>query len=124
MTLRLRIALLFCATALGSAGATGFLLVAEARRHAAGELLQKQLLFAQNRAFALAYNLELAARELVRLSQRREVDPTDNDPEPEAVLLESTHANSTLFNAGLLIYDAHGHCFAAQPASPDCPQGE
>ncbi len=120
MNLRPRIALLSCLTALGAASATGLLLVAESRASAAAELLQKQLLLVQNRAFALGYNLELATRELVRLSQMAEVDLTDNDLKPEAALLAHAHRNSTLFNIGLQIEDAQGRCLWSEPASPDC----
>jgi signal transduction histidine kinase len=120
MNLRPRIALLSCLTALGAAGTTGALLVAESRAHAAEELKQKQLLLVQNRAFALGYNLELASRELTRLSQMAEVDLSDNDLKPEAALLAHAHRNSTLFNIGLQILDAAGRCLWSEPASPNC----
>jgi signal transduction histidine kinase len=120
LVLRTRIALLFCLTAVCAAGATGVVLVGESRAHAAEELLQKQLLFAQNRAFALGYNLELATRELVRLSRMAEVDLTDNDLRPEATLLAHAHRNSTLFNIGLQIEDASGRCLWSEPKSPEC----
>ena len=100
MSLRLRIALLTCLTSVGAVGVTGALLIAESRKHAAAELQQKQLLLVQNRAFALGYNLELASRELVRLSHMAEVDLSDDDLRPEATLLAHAHRNSTLFNIG------------------------
>ena len=121
MSLRLRIALLTCLTSLAAVGVTGALLIAESRSHAAAELQQKQLLFVQNRALALGYNLDLATRELTRLSQMAEVDLSDNDLRPEATLLAHAHRNSTLFNIGLQILDAGGRCLWSEPASADCP---
>ena len=121
MSLRLRIALLTCLTSLAAVGVTGALLIAESRSHAASELQQKQLLLVQNRAFALGYNLELATRELLRLSAMAEVDLTDDDLRPEATLLAHAHRNSTLFNIGLQILDASGRCLWSEPASADCP---
>ena len=120
MSLRLRIALLTCLTSVGAVGVTGALLIAESRKHAAAELQQKQLLLVQNRAFALGYNLELASRELVRLSHMAEVDLSDDDLRPEATLLAHAHRNSTLFNIGLQILDAQGRCLWSEPASADC----
>jgi len=121
MSLRLRIALLTCLTSLAAVGVTGALLIRESRSHAASELQQKQLLLVQNRAFALGYNLELATRELLRLSAMAEVDLTDDDLRPEATLLAHAHRNSTLFNIGLQILDASGRCLWSEPASVDCP---
>jgi hypothetical protein len=120
MSLRVRIALLTCLTSLTAVGATGAWLIAESRAHAAQELQQKQVLLVQNRAFSLGYNLELASRELVRLSQMAEVDLGDNDLRPEAALLAHAHRNSTLFNIGLQILDAAGRCLWSEPERGEC----
>jgi signal transduction histidine kinase len=118
--LRPRIALASCLAALVSVGVTGALLIAESRSYSAQQLSQRHLLLVQNRAYALGDSLEIASRELVRLSQMAEVDLTDNDLRPEATLLAHAHRNSTLFNIGLEIEDATGRCLWSEPASDQC----
>jgi signal transduction histidine kinase len=121
MKLRPRIALVSCLVALTSVGLTGALLIRQSRAYATEELLQRQLLLAQARAFAVGDELETASRELVRLSQMAEVDLTDNDLRPEASLLAHAHRNSTIFNIGLQILDSSGRCLWSEPASEACP---
>jgi len=118
--LRPRIALASCLAALVSVGITGALLIAESRSYSKEQLSQRQLLLVQNRAYALGDSLEIASRELVRLSHMAEVDLTDNDLRPEATLLAHAHRNSTLFNIGLQIEDAAGRCLWSEPASDQC----
>jgi signal transduction histidine kinase len=118
--LRLRLALVSCAVALVATGATGALLVQRSRVYSTEQLLQKQQLLAQNRAFALGDSLDVALRELTRLSHMAEVDLSDNDLRPEAQLLAHAHRNSTLFNIGLRIYDATGRCLWSEPKSRGC----
>src|SRR6266478_3362624 len=120
MKLRPRIALVSCLAALLSVAATGVLLIRQSRAFSAEELSQRQLLLVQNRAVALDDSVELATRELVRLSHMAEVDLTDNDLRPEATLLAHAHRNSTLFNIGLQILDASGRCLWSEPASIEC----
>jgi signal transduction histidine kinase len=120
MRLHLRLALVSCFVALLATGLTGALLISEARREGAAQLLQRQQLLAQNRAFALGDSLEVALRELVRLSNMAEVDLSDDDLRPEAQLLAHAHRNSTLFNIGLRIHDASGRCLWAEPDSQPC----
>jgi len=119
--LRPRIALVSCLAALASVAVTGTLLLAQSRADAARELRSRMQLLAQNRAFALGDALAVATRELSRLSQMAEVDLGDNDLRPEATLLAHAHRNSTLFNIGLQIEDAQGHCLWSEPAQPGCP---
>jgi signal transduction histidine kinase len=121
MKLRPRIALVSCLAALVSVGATGALIIRQSHSYALDDLLQRQTLLVQNRAFALGDALDVAARELTRLSKMAEVDLTDNDLRPEATLLAHAHRNSALFNIGLQIEDASGRCLWAEPSSPDCP---
>ena len=120
MKLRPRIALVSCLVALVSVGATGALLIRQAGSYSRRELLQRQALLVQNRAFALGDSLDVAGRELTRLSHMAEVDLTDNDLRPEATLLAHAHRNSTLFNIGLQIEDASGRCLWSEPFSPAC----
>jgi len=120
MKLRPRIALVSCLVALFSVAATGVLLIQQSRAYSAEELSQRQLLLVQNRAFALDDSVELATRELVRLSHMAEVDLTDNDLRPEATLLAHAHRNSSLFNIGLQILDASGRCLWSEPESTEC----
>jgi signal transduction histidine kinase len=120
MKLRPRIALVSCLVALFSVAATGVLLIRQSRAYSSEELSERQRLLVQNRAFALDDSLELATRELVRLSHMAEVDLTDNDLRPEAALLAHAHRNSTLFNIGLQILDATGRCLWSEPASTEC----
>ena len=121
MKLRPRIALVSCLVALISVGVTGWLLIRQSRAWSAQELLQRQTLMAQTRAFAVGDALETASRELIRLSQSAEVDLTDNDVRPEAALLAHAHRNSTIFNVGLQIVDKAGRCLWSEPAAAGCP---
>ena len=75
----------------------------------------------ENRAFSIGDSIDVAVRELSRLSHMAEVDLTDNDLRPEASLLAHAHRNSTLFNIGLQIVDANGRCLWSEPASAECP---
>src|ERR1700737_1007604 len=109
MKLRPRIALVSCLVALTSVGVTGALLIRQSRAYSSEELLQRQLLLAQTRAFAVGDELETASRELVRLSQMAEVDLTAHD------------RNSLFFNIGLQIVDGGGRCLWSEPASDACP---
>ena len=121
MKLRPRIALVSCLVALISVGVTGTLLIRQSRAWSAQELLQRQTLMAQTRAFAVGDALETASRELIRLSQSAEVDLTDNDVRPEAALLAHAHRNSTIFNVGLQVVDKAGRCLWSEPAAAGCP---
>lgn len=120
MKLRPRIALVSCIVALASVAATGALLIRHSRTYGQQELIERQLLLAQNRGFALSDSVDVAAQELTRLSHMAEVDLTDNDLRPEATLLAHAHRNSTLFNIGLQIEDSTGRCVWAEPASVNC----
>src|SRR6266851_1604569 len=120
MKLRPRIALVSCIVALSTVGVTGALLIRQSRAYAQEQLLKTQTLLAQNRAFALGDSLEVASRELTRLSHMAEVDLTDNDLRPEATLLAHAHRNATRFNIGLQIEDAAGRCVWSEPASDEC----
>ena len=120
MKLRPRIALVSCVAALASVGTTGFLLIRHSHSYEEQELLNRQLLLAQNRGFALSDSIDVVARELTRLSHMAEVDLSDNDLRPEATLLAHAHRNSTLFNIGLQIEDSTGRCLWSEPASVDC----
>ncbi len=120
MKLRPRIALVSCIVALSTVGVTGALLIRQSRAYSREQLLMTQTLLVQNRAFALGDSLEVASRELTRLSHMAEVDLTDNDLRPEATLLAHAHRNSTLFNIGLQIVDAAGRCLWSEPASDQC----
>src|SRR6266851_9100755 len=120
MKLRPRIALVSCIVALSTVGVTGALLIRQSRAYSREQLLMTQTLLVQNRAFALGDSLEVASRELTRLSHMAEVDLTDNDLRPEATLLAHAHRNSTLFNIGLQILDAAGHCLWSEPATEAC----
>ena len=121
MKLRPRIALVSCVVALTSVGVTGALLIRQSRAWSADELLQRQTLMAQTRAFAVGDDLETASRELIRLSRSAEVDLTDNDVRPEAALLAHAHRNSTIFNVGLQVVDNAGRCLWSEPAAAGCP---
>src|SRR5258708_14018311 len=120
MKLRPRIALVSCIVALSTVGVTGALLIRQSRAYSREQLLMTQTLLVQNRAFALGDSLEVASRELTRLSHMAEVDLTDNDLRPEATLLAHAHRNSSLFNIGLQILDASGRCLWSEPESTEC----
>ena len=59
-------------------------------------------------ANALERHLRLLSAELQRLADRPEVDLLDASMRPEQELLDSAHRNSTLFDQGVAIVDAHG----------------
>ncbi len=120
MKLRLRLALVSCVVALVAVVLTGAVLIRQSRAYSTEQLLQKQELLVQNRAFALGDSLDVAVRELIRLSHMAEVDLSDNDLRPEAALLAHAHRNSTLFNIGLQIEDASGRCLWSEPAESSC----
>lgn len=121
MTLRPRIAIVSCVAALTSVGVTGALLIRQSRAYSEQDLLDRQTLLVENRAFALRDSVQVAANELTRLSHMAEVDLTDNDLRPEAMLLAHAHRNSVLFNIGMQIEDATGRCLWSEPASTECP---
>jgi signal transduction histidine kinase len=100
-----------------SIGATGAILIYESASHTAVELEAKHLLLAENRAFALRDNFEILENELFRLAQRPQIDFGDNNPLPEAQLLELTHQNSVLYNTAVLLLSDDGECVYAVPES-------
>ena len=59
MKLRLRLALVSCVVALVAVGLTGAVLIRQSRAYSTEQLLQKQELLAQNRAFALGDSLDV-----------------------------------------------------------------
>jgi signal transduction histidine kinase len=81
--------------------------------------MREHLLLAENRAFALRDNLEILEGELARLAMSPHVDLSDQDPAPEAQLLEDTHLHSVLYNTAVLLVSADGECIGAVPDRPE-----
>jgi signal transduction histidine kinase len=119
VTLRTKLSLLLCALLMLSIGLTGAVLIYESAEHDRTELFAKQRLFAETRAFALRDNFIILENELERLAASPQVDLTDENPRPEADLLESAHANSVLYNTAVLFVSPGGDCVGAVPDRPE-----
>jgi signal transduction histidine kinase len=119
VTLRTKLSLLLCALLTLSIGLTGAVLIYESSEHDRTELFSKQRLFAETRAFALRDNFIILENELERLAASPQVDLTDENPRPEADLLESAHANSVLYNTAVLFVSPSGDCVGAVPDRPE-----
>ncbi len=102
-----------------SIGLTGGILLYQSAQHAREQLVREHQLLAENRAFALRDNLEILEGELARLALLPQVDLTDQDPSPEAQLLEDTHLHSVLYNTAVLFVSADGDCIGAVPDRPE-----
>jgi signal transduction histidine kinase len=101
-------------------GTTGAVLILEHARHDRTMLNAKQLLTVEHAAFSMQEDLSVAARELVRLSKLPEVDPADNDLDPERELLYSAHQNSVFFKE-LRVLDSAGRVVLVQPEGAESP---
>jgi signal transduction histidine kinase len=119
LTLRVRLSLILSALLALSIGVTGAVLIYESWSHARQEVTAKQQLFAATRAFALRDNFEILEGELERLSLLPQIDFNDDDPQPEAELLENAHRNSVLYNTAVLLLSASGECVRSVPDRPE-----
>ncbi len=99
---------------------TGAVLIVEHARHDRALIREEKLLSVEHAAFAMQENLSVAARELVRLSKLPEVDPADNDIDPERELLYSAHQNSVFFKE-LRVLDGSGRISLVQPEGAEEP---
>jgi signal transduction histidine kinase len=118
LTLRTKLSLVLSVLLVSSIGATGAILIYESAHHGRTELRAKHQLLAENRAFALRDNFEILENELERLSRSAKIDPNDNNPLPEAELLDSAHGQgSALYNTAVLVLSATGECTNVVPAS-------
>lgn len=119
MTLRTKLSLVLSVLLVLSIGLTGGILIYQSAQNAREHLTSGHLLLAENRAFALRDNLEILEGELARLALSPQVDLTDQDPGPEAHLLEDTHRHSVLYNTAVLLVSAEGECIGAVPDRPE-----
>jgi signal transduction histidine kinase len=101
-------------------GTTGGVLIARQARHDRALVAVKQELLVEHAAFALQENLSVAARELTRLSKLPEIDPADNDLDPERELLYASHENSVIFKE-LRVLDPNGRVSLVQPVGAEAP---
>src|SRR4051812_16906891 len=99
-------------------GTTGGVLIAQQARHDRALVGVKQQLLVEHAAFALQENLSVAARELTRISKLPEIDPADNNLDPERELLYSAHENSVFFKE-LRVLDADGRVSLVQPVEAE-----
>ena len=95
-------------------GTTGSVLIVQQARHDRVLLNVKQLLLVEHSAFSMQEDLQVAARELMRLSKLPEIDPADNNLDPERELLYSAHQNSVFFKE-VRVLDADGRVSLVQP---------
>jgi signal transduction histidine kinase len=115
LTLRGKLSLLLSLVLALSIGLTGSILIYQNAQNTRAHLTREHLLLAENRAFALRDNLAILMSELDRLTLLPQVDPTDENPEPEAQLLENAHGHSVLYNTAVLLVSADGDCIGAVP---------
>src|SRR5260370_24586264 len=97
MSLRAKFVAVFAIILTTGVGSTGGVLMMRHRRHHQEQVTGEHQLIATNAAFALKENLNIVSRELSRLSRLPEVDPQDNDPEPEKPLLHGAPQTSVFF---------------------------
>src|SRR4051812_8392501 len=114
MSIRAKLLLVLTLILTVGVGTTGAALMLQNARHEQELIAEKQLLIAENAAFAVQSNLTVAAREVSRLSKLKEIDPGDDDIDPERQLLYSAHENSVLFKE-LRILDATGRVLTVHP---------
>jgi len=102
-----------------SIGLTGSILIYQNAQNARAHHTREHQLLAENRAFALRDNLAILVGELDRLTLLPQVDPTDENPEPEAQLLDNAHHHSVLYNTAVLLVSADGECIGTVPDRPE-----
>ena len=119
MTLRGKLSLVLSLLLAISIGLTGSVLIYQSAQNARAHLTREHQLLAENRAFALRDNLAILAGELDRLTLLPQVDPTDENPQPEAQLLENAHHHSVLYNTAVLLVSADGACIGTVPDRPE-----
>jgi signal transduction histidine kinase len=119
LTLRGKLSLVLSLVLALSIGLTGSILIYQNAQNARAHLTREHQLLAENRAFALRDNLAILVGELDRLTLLPQVDPTDENPEPEAQLLENAHRHSVLYNTAVLLVSAEGACIGAVPDRPE-----
>jgi signal transduction histidine kinase len=119
LTLRTKLSLFLSVVLTVSIGVTGGVMIYESARGSRGQLVVEQQLFAENRAFALRDNLQILESELDRLTLLPQIDLGDENPLPEAQLLEVAHTNSVLYNTAVLLLSANGDCVGAVPDRPE-----
>jgi signal transduction histidine kinase len=119
LTLRAKLSLVLSVLLVLSIGLTGGVLIYESARSARAHVTREHELLAENRAFALRDNLQILEGELDRLTLLPQVDLTDEDPAPEAELLEAAHRHSVLYNTAVLLVSAEGVCIGAVPDRPE-----
>jgi len=115
VNLRTKLSLVLSILLALSIGATGAILIYESAVHNRTELLAKHQLLAENRAFALRDNFGILENELERLSRLPQIDLSDNNPLPEAQLLDSAHKNSVLYPTAVLAVSPTGECAWSVP---------
>jgi signal transduction histidine kinase len=101
---------------IGLAGGTAIYQSARSMRH---ELTTEYQLFAENRAFALRDNFEILEDELKRLALLPEMNPGDQDLQPEQRILAGAHQHSVLYNTAVLLLSPDGVCQGAVPDRPE-----
>lgn len=101
-------------------GLTAAVLLRESGQSFERATSDRHLLLTRNRAVALRDNLELAASELERVSERRKLDLADRDPEQERRVVRHAWSQSPFFNGGVRLVGRDGRCAWAEPDPTDC----
>jgi signal transduction histidine kinase len=120
--LRTKVAITFCTVTLLGVGTTGAVLVLESAKYQEQQVIQQELLLAENRAFAMRSRIEVLLRELTRLSRMAEINLRDGDIAPERNLLRAAHQGSVLFNMAIFLVDREGKCAWSEPHRRDVLQ--
>jgi signal transduction histidine kinase len=119
VTLRTELSLVLSSLLVLSIGLGGGTAIYQSARAMRRELTTEYQLFAENRAFALSNNFEILEDELRRLALLPDMNPGDQDPIPERLILAGAHENSVLYNTAVLLIAADGTCVRSVPDRPE-----
>lgn len=119
MTLRTELSLVLSSLLVLSIGLGGGTAIYQSARAMRRELKTEYQLFAENRAFALSNNFEILEDELRRMALLPDMNPGDQDPGPERLILKGAHENSVLYNTAVLLIAEDGTCVRSVPDRPE-----
>jgi signal transduction histidine kinase len=120
LTFKTKAALAFALFALLCVGATAALLLHLEQVHLREALVDRQRLLTANRAMMVGDQLDLAMRELLRLSRMAEIDLDDGDPVPEQQVLAQAFRQTPFFTGSVQLFAVDGTCRWAEPVESDC----
>jgi signal transduction histidine kinase len=119
VTLRTELSVVLSSLLVLSIGLGGGTAIYQSARAMRRELKTEYQLFAENRAFALSNNFEILEDELRRMALLPDMNPGDQDPSPERLILAGAHENSVLYNTAVLLIAEDGTCVRSVPDRPE-----